>query len=233
MKHYIFGSKSSRDYDILVLVDNIPNIAECKKLCEGYDKYFAYHYPDKPVNVNIGVINTIKSLAKVYKGTADEVNNSVCATYNLHEQKFPLELVPVNRDVDLKVIRAVRIILGFLSRTQYRKEVKDALFSEDIDLRLKTLKSIDLTTITDFGKNESLEEICKTIAFQIGQTWSLVEGREVYTKEDIAKPFPSLDKFLKRTSTDLKVLNTLKDHFVMRIEEFRPYMHLTKEEHRK
>lgn len=70
------GSENSLDVDAYVIVPESMTMQEAKKLCDSY----------KDINANLlsikdGVVNWC------YKGTVDECNNSILATYNLHKQE--------------------------------------------------------------------------------------------------------------------------------------------------
>lgn len=204
---YIHGSGDSTDNDVIYVVDELPSLQDCKRFCSNQDN------PDE--NRNICVIKN-GEVVQCYKGTPDEVNNAVYLTYRLHKQEFPLlitHLVP--RDKAAKCMRAVRIILSHLSRSQYRSEVKHALVS-NFTTRLKTLEDINLETI-DFdhlNNNMTREDILKTIAFQIGQTSLLMNGFEAYTKGEVAEYF-GLDEFLYRhKDSDIHELENFKKYFI-------------------
>ena len=198
LARYVHGSGDSTDTDVVYVVDVLPDKAECKRFCS-----------ESPVE-NRNLI-TIKDgiVSEVYKGTADEVNNAIIATYSLHEQSYPLLITrAVERIVPLKYVRGIRIILSHLSRSQYREQIKNALRS-GWSTRLETLSSIDLKTI-DFdtlNKHMSREDILKTIAFQVAQMDALTTGVEIYTKARAADVYPELEQFLYRNpDSNIEVL---------------------------
>ncbi len=208
MVKYIHGSGDSTDNDVIYVVDKLPSLQDCKRFCSNQDN------PNE--NRNICVIYG-GEVVQCYKGTPDEVNNAVYLTYKLHKQEYPLlitHLVP--RDLTAKCMRAVRIILSHLSRSQYRAEVKHALVS-DWETRLKTLEDINLETI-DFehlNNNMTREDILKTIAFQIGQTTQLCAHQELYTKAEIAENFGLLEEFLYRDpNSNIHYLENCKKYFL-------------------
>ena len=135
--HYIHGSKDSTDIDIIYVFDYLPSTVECKKFCDGKGNK----------NGNIIVINDGIVTAS-YKGSVDEVNNSLFSTYSLHEQEYPLLITrKIKRDVILKDIRVIRKILSTFTRTQYRTEVKKALrgsWKDKINLLKNNLKHTNL-----------------------------------------------------------------------------------------
>jgi hypothetical protein len=85
----------------------------------------------------------------------------------------------------------------------------------DINEKLKALKAISLNQITAFGKDKSNENSIKSIAFQLGQTILLYEGKEVYTKNQILICIPELKKYLLREpNVDLEDLQKCLSEFV-------------------
>jgi HEPN domain-containing protein len=69
------------------------------------------------------------------------------------------------------------------------------------------------------GKKESIKDIYKSIAFQFGQTFSLIDGfeSESYTKNSIIKNYPDLSNLIKRgnvTDDDLNTLNRYLKRFI-------------------
>lgn len=186
---YIHGSENSTDVDIHYVVDALPSLGECKKFCSS----------DPNENRNLIVIEN-GEVVDCYKGTPDEVNNSLLATYQLHIQEYPLLVThPVKRDLYRKILRGVRIILSHLSRSEYRSEIKVALKSNLSD-RLKCLKNINFLKI-DFSalnNNMSREDILKTLAFQTAQILALIGNQELYTKNEVSSYLPCFEPYMKR-----------------------------------
>lgn len=82
------------------------------------------------------------------------------------------------------------------------------------------LKFIDFTKI---DLHNAVEDKLKKIAFQIGQTYGLLSGTELYEKETIAETYPVLSNVLfrkKLTNDDLKRLTDMKNKFVDSIYSF-------------
>lgn len=181
LARYFHGSEDSIDIDIAYIVDAIPeNLEECRKFCSS----------DKEENRNLAVIEN-NAIKECFIGLPDELNNSLIATCRLHKQEYPLTLRPVKRDVFLKFIRATRIILSLLTRTEYRVSVKSALKSHDLSKRVEILRQIDISGVRTFGiRNTSDADILKKIAFQCGQYILLSEDIEVYTKRQICDCLP-------------------------------------------
>lgn len=197
MIYYIFGSSDSVDCDIMVIVDAIGTIAESKVAMEQYASVLQPHY-DRKININLAVIQD-GIIADVFKGSVDECNNSVLHTYNLHPQTHSLQITrTLPRDPGLKALRSMRAILSFISRTQYRDIVKQALIGNAINKHC-ALNDIQLSTITEFGrKNINTVDFYKMLAFQMGQSYLLNQDVEVYTKDDISQHLPVLKTYLYR-----------------------------------
>lgn len=220
----IFGSENSKDYDIIVFVDSISqNIDLCSSICKDYDDKISKILTDKPINVNLGVIED-GYVSDVFKGTYDEVNNALYYTYELHDQIHDnLILGPIERDLNLKIIRSTRGILSFFSRTDLRSEIKLSL-KGDIRSRLDILKKIDFQKMLDFpGKRESKSDIYKVLAFLYGQLFSLIDGyeKDSYTKNGIMRSYPELSNLINRndiTQQDLKILNLFNNRLIRLIE---------------
>jgi hypothetical protein len=204
LARYIHGSEDSTDLDVLYIVDELPDKAECKRFCSA----------DPSENRNVATVSD-GVIASVYKGTVDELNNALLRTYHLHPQTDELLVKrELERCVPLKLVRAVRILLSYMSRTHYRTDVKAALRGTWTD-KLNMLDKIDLTTVdfNAFHKGEhNRADILKTYAFQIGQVAGLLHNPqiEVYTKSEIAekKISEQLKPYLYREdNADLDFLN--------------------------
>jgi hypothetical protein len=213
MEYFRFGSADSIDHDMFYRFDEMPNTAECKAFCASKEID----------NKNIIVIKD-GIIIDTFKGTPDEVNNILFHTYSLHEQKFPNPIErTVERSVPLKTIRAIRIILSYLSRTEYRSEIKRALLSLNFKNRLDTLSKLDFRKFENgFGNRKgAFCDICKSLAFQIGQTLALILGKEVYTKKEISELYPELEPFLyRREKLDFNVLNKYNDLLLNEVYEW-------------
>lgn len=221
---FIFGSKSSLDYDVLLIVDELKTIDENHKLIKEWNEKLEMQFveaglPFKKVNCNLGIIEN-GQIISVFKGTYDEVNNSVFYTYNRHNQFHPLMITtPFNRTGDnyfkhLKLKRCYRFLLSFYSRVpELREEIKNALRGDFVK-RYEVLSTIDFMKYTEFPKKkEKKEDIYKVIAFQLAQTISLFEGIEIYSKEGAIAHYPQLKNHLLRLPLDdhddLTILNHL------------------------
>ncbi len=211
-KFQIFGSKTSQDIDVIVFVDTIiDNPYYALEECKVYDKKIAeFLKTDKKVNSHLAIVEN-GIIKKVLKGTEDEVNNSLIRTYDLHEQYFPNHIRAfIQRDIDLKILRTGRVLLSLISRTEYRPIVKLAL-QKDFKERVEALYQCDITKFQSkslINKNVSWDDFIKVYAFQIGQTLGLLDGLELYTKEEIIDAYPELKPYILR-DVDYK-LDTLE-----------------------
>lgn len=194
----IFGSADSQDLDVAVFVDAIPSIKESSLLCSQYSEELGtFLKTDKELNTNIAVLGD-GELLDVYKGTTDELNNALLATYSLHEQIHPLQIKrKLRRDVDLKMLRCARKLLSFFSRTEHRVRIKEALRG-GFETKIEVLKTIQADQYTDFGKKGSLVDFRKTAAFQLGITLALIMGEELYTKADVILFYPKMKGLIQR-----------------------------------
>lgn len=218
MVYWIFGSKSSQDVDILAVVPSLGSIAENKVVVSQIEDSLKDKY-SRELNVNLGILKD-GVLVEVFKGTVDEVNNSVFDTYHLHDQSFDLQISrKIIRDVDLKTLRCLRVMTSFYSRTSFRAEVKKALSLGVIE-KHRFLSELNISTITDLGpgKNMDFLDYLKTMAFQMGQTHALRSGVELYTKESIGLTYPELDPFLRRQKGNLEALEEFKKNFLSSVD---------------
>ncbi|MDF2533916.1 MAG: hypothetical protein K0R18_73 [Bacillales bacterium] len=188
MIRYVHGSEDSLDLDVFYVFESMPTFVECQKFCS-----------DKEENRNIIVVKE-GIVSQCFKGTIDEINNGLLHTYPLHEQQCEnIVTKTVERDVLIKIVRVMRCLLSHCSRTQYRLDVKKVLKSSSWKDRLSMLDKIDFTSIDDYGKSGSKEDVLKVFAFQLGQVFGLIDdNNEYYTKSSIAKQYPLLHKYLYR-----------------------------------
>ena len=191
------GSQDSLDVDVYVVLSKpILNLQECKEFCAINPEY----------NVNLICIED-GVVVWCYKGTIDECNNSILATFNLHSFNKGL-VCPITkrleRNINLKIDRTIRGLLTYVSRTHLRKEVKEALRSSDINLKLSVLQKIKFEEIEDYGKKGKIEDVYKFFAFQIIQTTSLIAGKEIFTKKDAYYMSENSGKYLYRQVSDPK-----------------------------
>lgn len=184
----IHGSENSLDIDAYIIVDKVFSNQDAKKMCSNYPE----------LNANLIMIEN-GQVVWSYKGTEDECNNSILATYHLHEQTYPNPITSfAQRSYGLKFARTLRGLLSHCSRTQYRQEIKKALTSDNLEFKLNTLKNMNLNQIEDFEKSSKIE-VYKFFAFQLGQTLALLEdNEELFTKNSVGSYYPQLSPYLQR-----------------------------------
>lgn len=205
----IHGSENSLDIDAYVIVPKILERGQAKQLCDSY----------KEVNANLIFVEN-GEVKWSYKGTTDECNNSILATYHLHEQTHPCPVThAVARNAGLKMLRTLRGMLGYNSRTELRDVIKKALQSSSLDEKMTALRQVNLHEIKDFQKT-TLIETYKFFAFQLGQTLALIEdNQELFTKNAVAKYYPQLAPYLNREKTQIEPLAQFWDRFLSFIEK--------------
>lgn len=218
--YYLFGSKTSQDYDLLFILKELPDsIIERLNLSKTLSNKVVDFFSDKPINANLAVCEK-GQITQVYKGTPDELNNALFTTYNLHVQAYPNPIKKLTqRNKPLKYLRASRMILSFISKTTYRPLVKKGL-KGTIEDKIQSLKEIDLSLIDDFGPKTNKKDLQKSIAFQLGQSLALAQGIECYTKEQLSLLYPDLHPFLNRENQPHKnILESYKKQFIMLLEK--------------
>lgn len=224
MKFQIFGSENSLDYDVMVFIDSIPAIVDDgHTLCKFYNAELSKILTDRELNTNLAVIKD-GHIIDVFKGTVDEVNNSLYYTYDNHTQYHERVITaPINRDIDKKLLRVYRNIVSYFSRSELRSVVKPALRGNLYD-KIEVLKIIDFDLMRDINKKDSMHNIYKIIAFQYGQIFSLIDGFESdsYTKNGIIRSYPDLSRMINRetlSESDYLTLNSYRDRLIRITEE--------------
>lgn len=203
-KKIIHGSENSLDIDAYILVDKKFENQPAKELCNQF----------KELNANLIQVENGK-VVWCYKGTIDECNNSVLETYHLHQQEVENPITQkLERNYGLKMLRTIRGLLSYCSRTQWREIVKKALQSGDLTQKIEVLKTLDLNQIDDFDKNTKIEAY-KFFAFQMGQSLALLEDNvELFTKNKVAQYYPELKDYLDRKETSPEALSKFWTRFV-------------------
>lgn len=203
-QYHIFGSEDSIDLDIVFFVDELGTINENFRRSKALSADLS---PDvaqgKKINANLAVISD-GVIAQVYKGTADELNNSLRRTYAFHKQEHELLITrDLKRDLDLKLLRTVRKTVSFFSRTELRPEIKFALRNGFLP-QVEVLKAHDLTAL-EIDPSKAAD-VWKVILFSVAQIMALEEGVELYTKHEIAETYPELSGVMYREPGDHRVL---------------------------
>src|SRR5574343_19503 len=211
-QYTIFGSDDSSDVDVMFYLPELPDLQICRQIATQAESLII---SDKEIDVNLCSVKD-GLVIDCMKGTIDEVNNMILFTHDLHEQKYATPIIHLHkRNLALKAARALRGILTFISRTQYRDIVKPALRGTAQD-KINALKNIDLESIVDMGKDKLvIQDFYKLFAFQIGQTIPLIEhDLQLYTKKDIAKLYPMLEPYLYRLLDVFPDIDIWKNYFI-------------------
>ena len=212
-RYQVFGSANSLDLDVCFFVDILSTIAENKLILSGYESILQTKVTKK-VNGNLAIVKN-GILVECYKGTIDELNNALYYTWCLHEQLISNQVFsPVERNLNLKILRCSRTIISYFTRTYLRADAKHALQSS-LNQRIVFLSKLKLSDFSAFGKHGTRIEIYKSIAFQLGQTIALLNSKELYTKEGIIIECPSLKKYLNREYDTCDALQTHLDFFTV------------------
>lgn len=213
IKYQIYGSKSSSDLDIMVFVDRIGSVNDAKQKIEQLTEIFITEFGRSDIDIHLSVLSETGYVVDCSHGTVDECNNSLYTTFG-NSQYNTINWISgcVDRDKTLKYLRVARSILSFYSRVQeLRPEIKKRLRG-NLGERLEALNIIDITKLNP-RNNKSLEDVYKTIAFQLAQGLGLYDGLEIYTKEDAIKYYPILKPYLLREKSDLGDLDKMKTKF--------------------
>jgi hypothetical protein len=212
-EYYFFGSKDSLDIDVLV---NHPNATGLEKDRLLIPELKAKSNLIEDWNVNIVKIEEgIVKFSIPSKGSPDSVNNSLYETYHLHTQKHPFPIkFKVERNLLSAIHKCLEAILTFYKGTEHEDFYnampravlvdKQKTFSD----RVHTLAQFDFENMRpSLDELENIEKY-KKIGFHIAQTISLIDGIEIYTKQELIKYHPELLEIINRTpNSSLKPLN--------------------------
>ncbi|MEM7162566.1 MAG: hypothetical protein AAF487_09030 [Bacteroidota bacterium] len=220
VKYQIFGSKSSVDLDICLFISQLGSIEENKLKTESLLRELKIK-SDKKINANLAIVKS-GVIYNCFKGIPDELNNALIATYDLHNQPYPLQIERcLVRNLELKLERCARTIVSYFTRTSMREEAKAALRG-NFQNKIHFLNTIELGQFSEFGKHGGKLEIYKGIAFQLGQTLALMNEVEVYTKEEIANEFEYLHDYLFRIEDTSEKLQSKLNTFVLKSKTLIP-----------
>jgi len=210
----LFGSADSLDLDIVFFTQKLGAIQENLELTKSLATYLELDVrKGKKINANLASLSH-GTVSDVYKGTGDELNNALLATYNLHPQQHELLIKrTLARDKELKLLRTMRKILSSFSRTVHRQKIKSAL-KNGFPAQLIFLKNNDLTNDEALAIQHQ-PDIWKIIIFAIAQVLALEQENELYTKKAIAIFFPELESIIYRhPKPDRKVLRRYLNQFI-------------------
>ncbi len=195
--YYFFGSANSQDTDVLLACEAIPDQHMAHEWIQAYKQHHQVSWNINLITIQQGLVtDTISS-----KSTIDGIHNALYETYSLHPQVHPLPLHgKVNRHLLLNIYRCIRTILTFCTRTHYRTQIRPTLKGlHPFHHKLQSLAVLDFTTLTTFDAKYTADiDIWKTIPFYLGQTLSLMNGIEIYTKDTLVTHHPQFANFIYR-----------------------------------
>eukprot|EP01122_Echinamoeba_exundans_P002183 TRINITY_DN12141_c0_g1_i1.p1 TRINITY_DN12141_c0_g1~~TRINITY_DN12141_c0_g1_i1.p1 ORF type:complete len:259 (+),score=23.45 TRINITY_DN12141_c0_g1_i1:50-826(+) len=195
----IFGSKDSRDLDIVV---SLPESVDGSKLksheitklevsiaqsIEEDRKSNGLSCLDRPVDVTLITLDSLGHITWTSKGTPTKTNNVVFATYALHEQVHPcLVSGPVARRKSDEFVQLCGAIQRSVTNSYFNSLPRDKTH-KFMQRQLMFLRNTVLSiSVIRGGVPDQPNKRCKALAFQIAITHSLlIDNVEVFTKSDI------------------------------------------------
>lgn len=229
----LYGSSDGADHDVALIAQRPFGTKEAQLLTPLVEKLLRQQHgqvfgaDNKQLNINFCVVSG-GNVSWCYKGTPDELNNSILIMYGEHgtAQLHPNFITSrMERNVILKILRCLRVLICSVSRSNVRHLIEPVLKNVAFSGRLAAISQLKFEDIKIILRSrDTLENIWKGIAFQMGQTLALVEGDEIFGKRRCAERFPVLESFLYRkeiTPDRLCELTKFKDeNFVPAIAEF-------------
>ena len=222
-KYYFYGSEDSIDTDVFIIVDEIPsNIETAIQYMKELKKTFNLDWNMNMLVIKDGVVvDNIPS-----KGSKYSLNNSLYYTYENHTQVYenPIKrLLKPNKL--LNIYKCVRNILTQCTRVnqEYRDFIKPLKGIHPWENKLISFEKIDFTEIEKFNQNyQSDIDTWKSIAFYLGQSLSLLNDIEIYTKKHLLEEHPCFENFIQRkeiTLLDKKILQAKKNEYLKKIRK--------------
>lgn len=222
-KYYFYGSEDSLDTDVFIEVDNIPdNIEEAIQYMKKLKNTFNLDWNMNMIVIKDGVVvNNIPS-----KGSKYSLNNSLYYTYDNHTQTWdnPIKrLLRANKL--LNIYKCVRNILTQLTRVneEYRGFIKPLKGIHPWENKLVSFSKINFCEIETFNQPYQTDtDTWKSIVFYLGQSLSLLDDVEVYTKKHLIEEHPYFENFILRkeiTLLDKKILQAKIVEYLNKIKE--------------
>jgi len=220
---YFYGSEDSLDTDVFIEVDEIPKNVETsiqymKKLKEDFNLDW---------NMNMIVIEDGVVVDNIpSKGSKYSLNNSLFITYENHIQQY---FNPISRLLKpnklLNIYKCVRNILTQCTRVnpEYRSFIKPLKGIHPWETKLISFDKLDFTEINTFKQPYQTDtDTWKSIVFYLGQSLSLLDGIEIYSKKHLLEEHTYFENFIQRkeiTLLDKKILQAKKNEYLKRIKE--------------
>jgi len=213
---YRYGSNDSDDIDVFIGLNRVPDLDDeddrimMEEIHETIDYTLRYSgqftNSDKKVEYSFIHISPEGVVDWCEYDDLEECNNALYYTFNHHAYnnnvlygKNPIKS-KLEQNVSFKIVKVVRTLLTFLSRTSYREEVKYLLkqgtFKERLEFLLKVVSENGISSIDTFNKKLPDVEIVKDIAFMFIQLYGLVHDVDVFCKRDAALRFPDMSRYI-------------------------------------
>ncbi|ARS38255.1 hypothetical protein CA265_00550 [Sphingobacteriaceae bacterium GW460-11-11-14-LB5] len=216
--YYRFGSASSNDIDILIDHPQALGAESDKELYQNLKRKFPEiaHWDINIIQIDNGKIT--KSIPS--KGSIDAVHNSLADTYALHKQAHAFPLIGrQKRNILLAIIKCTKTLLTIFKITKrkeyYKHDLRPIVINGNFEQILNKINQLNFSESLFDDPQRNLDTY-KSLIFRVGQTISLINGIEVYTKEDFKKYYPDLANIIDRKIIDIvplfsKYLNLLTE----------------------
>ena len=201
--YYFFGSPNSVDIDVMI---DHPHPSKT-----SLEEIEAAHPATKKWNISlIRIENGLVVETMPKKGTPDAVHNSLYHTYGHHRDKqvYKLPLIaPVQRHLLLAIEGCIKNLLTIVEASNlkgfYKANFRSAMRAGIWMDRLELLPKIPYDQ-PYFDDPDRCLGVYKSLAFDVGQTLSLINGREIYTKDELVTAHPVLNDVIFRRHCDLQ-----------------------------
>ena len=230
---YFYGSSDSLDNDVMIKVDEIPsNIEHAIQYLKTLKMKYDVDWNMNMVVIKDGlIIDCIPSKGSIYS-----LNNSLYYTHENHPQQYlnPIKNTLVPNKL-LNIYKAVRNILTQCTRvnSEYRQFIKPLKGIHPWENKLKSFDKLDFTEIENFNQPYQTDtDTWKSIVFYLGQSLSLLDDIEIYTKSHLIEEHPYFENFILRkeiTLLDKKILQAKITEYLKRIRELN-YINIKQED---
>ena len=201
-KYFYYGSKSSIDNDIALLIDKpIVIIQKAHLFIKEWKKNHSFADDVNLFTVKNSVIDW------TFKGYEAEFNNSLYLTYHLHKQKYflPIQRIVQENLIQRTSVMIIRILIYLKQFKKYHSICKQTINSLLVNNYCPSKQYIlnGINILQNILRDNIIYskitlDLTKLIAFQIGKTFGLLNNKILTTKEDIEFYLPQLKLYIKR-----------------------------------